>query len=149
MIKPAKGTSQFKIGTPFGEVDFSGAEIYAVEERGELQVHKSKHIWFFFNSKTNELDQLSLFAPFTEKVLGKVGIGDSLSDVHEVLGKCCVNDKVHEPYNYPGVAFETKGGSSDGSAIVESISVSKPYPFYGDIPKHIASNMHGKKKRLP
>ena len=131
MIEPEKGTSQFKIGELFDELNLSGLEIYEIEDREILKVYKTKEIWFFINTKTNMLDQLSLFSPFNEKVLGKVGIGDTLADVQDVFGSCSVNHKVHEPYDYPGISFETNSGSKSKHAVIETISVSNPYVFYG------------------
>lgn len=149
MIEPAKGTSQYQIGTKFQDIDFSKIEILAIEDREVLKVLKSKDIWFFFDMRNDELDQLTLFAPFGEKVLGKVGIGDKLADVHLNFGKCCINHKNHEPFDYPGIAFETVNGSKSRNAIIEVISVSDPYKFYGEISKHIADNLPGKKRKLP
>ena len=111
MIEPRIGTSHYKIGTPFDDIDFSNLNILEVEDREILKVYKSDYIWFFFNSKTNKLDQISVFHPFEEKVLDKVGIGDTLADVYKHFGKCQINFKVHEPHELPGIAFETEKGS--------------------------------------
>ena len=149
MIEPGKGTSRYRIGDKLHEMDFSDVKIIELEDRESLKVYKSKEIWFFFDTKTEELDQLSLFAPFQEKVLGKVGIGDKLADVYLNFGKCCINHKVHEPFDYPGIAFETENGSKSKDAIIETISVLNPYKLYADIPQHIANNLPGNKRKLP
>lgn len=149
MIYPAKGTSKYQIGTKLKEMDFSGIEIIEIEDRGTLKVYKSENIWFYFDARNDELDQLSLFAPFNEKVLEKVGIGDKLSDVYSNFGKCRIIDNVYEPLDYPGIAFNTAKNSRSKDATIEVISVSDPYKFYGEIPKHIIDNMPGKKRNLP
>lgn len=149
MIEPAKGTSQYRIGDKLHEIDLSDIEIIEIEDRETLKVYKSREIWFFFDKRTEELDQLSLFAPFKEKVLGKVGIGDILADVYSSFGKCSINHKVHEPLDYPGIAFETEKGSKSKAATIETISVSNPYKLYVDIPQHIENNLPGNKRKLP
>ena len=131
MIEPEKGTSKYKIGAQLEDLELSENEIFEIEDREILKVYKTPEIWFFINSKTNQLDQMSLFAPFKEKVLGKVGIGDTLADVYEAFGRCVVNHKVHEPFDYPGIGFETENGSKSKAAIIESISVLNPYVYYG------------------
>lgn len=133
MIEPGVGTSNFKIGMSFDEIDFSNFSIQEIEDRDIFTIYKTDPIWFFFLKKNNKLDQLSLFSPFDEKVLDKVGIGDSLGDVHKHFGKCVINHKVHEPVKYPGVSFETEGGSKGTNAKIETISVSDPYAFYGPV----------------
>jgi hypothetical protein len=147
MIEPGIGTETFKLGTHFDDVDLSTFEITEVEDRDILKVYKTKNIWFFFNSSDSTLDQLSLFSPFEEKVLGKVGLGDCLSDVYDTFGECCINNKVHEPLKYNGIAFEIEGSSKN--AKISCISVSVPFQFYGELPKHIKANSPGKKRKLP
>ncbi len=149
MIEPAQGTNDFRLGMRFGDINFSKIEIIEVEVRDQIKVYKSEGIWFFINSKTNVLSQLSLFSPFSEKVLGKIGIGDEISKVHEHLGECVINDNVCEPINYPGVAFNTVNNQFENNAVIEVISVSLPYEFYGELPEHITNNLPGKPRKLP
>lgn len=149
MIEPAIGTSKYRLGTKFKDLDFAGVEILEIEDREPLKVYKSDSIWFFFDTRSDELDQLSLFSPFKEKVFGKIGIGDRLSDVYSNLGKCTITDKVHEPCDYPGIAFNTVKDLKSENAIIEVVSVSLPYKFYGELPRHVADNLPGKKRKLP
>ena len=148
MIEPGKGTSRYRLGVKRQELDLSEIDILETEARGNLAVYKSPDVWFFFDMRSDDLVQLSLFAPFSEKVLGEVGIGDKLIDVHSRFGRCCINHGVHEPINYPGIAFETAGESKSEAAGIVSISVSVPYGFDGDIPEHIKQNISGD-RRLP
>ena len=131
MIEPEIGTSKYKIGTPFEEIDLSIYENIEIEDREILKVYKTEKIWFFFNTKNNKLDQLSLLGSFEEKTKENIGIGSLLSEVIEKYGKCTINHKTHEPIAIPGIAFETESGSKAKSAIIECISVSNPYPYYG------------------
>jgi hypothetical protein len=149
MIEPAKGTRDFRLEMNFDDINISDIEITEVEERDQFRVYKSEGIWFFINRKTNTLSQLSLFSPFNEKVLGKIGIGDEITKVHEYLGECLINDNVYEPINYPGVAFNTVNNQVKNNAVIEVISVSLPYEFYGELPEHIANNIPGKTRKLP
>ena len=147
MIEPGLGTSEFKIGTKIDDMDFSSYEIIEKEDRDIFIVFKTKFIWFFFVKDTQKLDQLTLFSPFKEKVLGRVSIGDSLSDVYKHFGKCCINHKVHEPLKYAGIAFEAEKGSKSKNAIITKISVSEPYEFYP--PNRIKEHEFKSGKRLP
>jgi hypothetical protein len=149
MITPGKGTKEFKIGMTLSELSLNDSDIWEVEDRDVFEVYKTAAIWFFIVKNTEKLGQLSLFHPFSERVLDKVGIGDSLATVYETLGKCVINYKVHEPIQYPGISFEAESGSKAKAALVEVISVSDPFAFYGEIPKHIQDNLPGKKRKLP
>ena len=131
MIEPGIGTSMYKIGTPFSEIDLSIYKNVEIEDREILKVYKTDEIWFFVNAKSNKLDQLSLFSPFNEKTKENIGIGSYLSEVYEHYGECAINHKVHEPKGIQGIAFETKHGSKAKNATIECISVSEPYPYYG------------------
>jgi hypothetical protein len=149
MIEPAKGTSKYRLGTKYQDMDFTEVEIIEIEDRDPLKVYKSKSIWFFFDTRNNELDQISLFSPFDEKVLGKVGIGDKLSDVFSAFGKCSKIDKVYEPFDFPGIAFNTIEDRKSKNAVIEAISVSIPYKSYVELPQHFLDNLPGKKRKLP
>lgn len=133
MIEPGVGSSKFKIGMSFDEVDLTPFEVKEIEDRDIFSVYKTEFIWFFFLKKNKRLDQLSFFSPFDEKVLDKVGIGDTLDDVKQNFGKGVFNHKVFEPLDYPGVAFEMASGSKSNGAIIEIISVSDPYAYYGPV----------------
>lgn len=150
MIQPALGTNAYKIGEKYSDIDFTNVEIEEVESRGKLVVHKSREIWFFFNKETEELDQLSFFAPYSGKVLEKVGIGDTLDDVLNFFGSCSNNDRVFEPFDYPGVVFEADETAERVSIRkISSISVCNPNKFYGELPDHIKNNLPGKNRKLP
>ena len=147
MIIPGKGTANFKIGSLKSSIDFSKYDIIEIENREVLEVIKTEFIWFFINLKNNTLDQICVFSPFNEKVLGKIGIGDTLSMVHKEFGKCVINHKVHEPIKYPGISFETKNDSKGKSAVIDCISVSNPYPFYPT--NNATHDCVTKKRKLP
>lgn len=131
MIEPGIGTEKYKIGSSFNELGINLDNVFEIEDREILRVYKTKEIWFFINANTEKLDQLSLFNPFNEKVLGKIGIGDPLYKVHELFGQCVINHSVHEPKSTFGIAFETEKGSKSKNVKIESISVSEPFAFYG------------------
>jgi len=133
MIEPAKGTSKYKIGAALEDIDFSIFDKVEIEDRDILKVYKTKSIWFFFNKKTNMLDQLSLFSPFNEKTKENIGIGNTLSDIYAQYGECVKNHKVYEPKRIPGIAFEMKNGNEDKMLKIGCISVSEPYAFYGKL----------------
>lgn len=149
MIEPGKGTANYKIGMTLAELELPSEDVLDIEDRDVFNIHKTATIWFFMVKSTGKLGQLTLFSPFAEKVLNKVGIGDSLESVHDNLGKCVVNHKVHESLKYPGIGFETESGGKSKSAIIDAISVTDPFAFYGEVPKHIKDNLPGKKRKLP
>ena len=149
MLVPGTGSQNYKIGASFNSLRLDELDILEVEDREILTVHKSESIWFFINTKTNELDQLTFFSPFNEKVLNKVGIGDMLSDVFSNFGKCAIVDKCFEPKEHFGLTFETEGNSRKESAIIKSISISTPFPFYGDMPESFLQNNTTKIRKLP
>lgn len=131
MIEPGLGTENYKLGMTLDELNLIEQDIHEIEDRDIFTIYKTQSIWFFILKKSGKLVQLSIFAPFDEKVLNKVGIGDNLESVYAHFGKCAVNHKVHEPIKLQGIAFETESSSKAKSAKIETISVSEPYPFYG------------------
>lgn len=133
MIEPGIGTREYKIGMTLDELNLKESDILEVENRDIFDIYKTSNIWFFIVKKTGKLDQLSLFNLFDEKVLDKVGLGDTLDDVFSHFGKCAVNHKVHEPIKHHGIAFEMEKGSKAKSAVIETISVSDPYAYYGPV----------------
>jgi len=144
MIEPGIGTTKYRLGCNVEEIDLIKSEAFEIEDREILVVYKFSSIWFFINPKTNKLDQVSVFTPIGEKVLDKVGIGDSLECIQSNFGDCVINDRVYEPKNYDGISFElAKGGKS-----IYCISVFLPHQFYGELPEHIAKSMQ-KGKKLP
>jgi hypothetical protein len=148
MIKPGIGTDRYKIGMALENLGINDID-FEKEERDQFIVYKTDNIWFFVTKNEPKLAQLSFFYGFEEKVLGKVGVGDRLGDVKKHFGKCVINHKVHEPIDYPGIAFESEGGSKSENAIIECISVSEPYPYYDELPEHIKNNLPGTKRKLP
>ncbi len=149
MIIPGKGTNLYKIGADKDSINFSNIEIQEIEKRGSLEVIKTKSIWFFIDSNDQTIDQISVFSPFNEKVLDKVGVGDSISNIHDTFGKCTTSHKVYKPIEYPGVSFETEQGSKAKNAVISCISISAPYKSSTQLPKHISDNQPGKKRKLP
>ncbi|WP_415894940.1 hypothetical protein ACMXYQ_12720 [Neptuniibacter sp. PT34_22] len=125
------GTEIYRLGRKLSDLDFSGIDIHNTEDRGVLKVHLSKDIWFFEDTRTGELDQLTFMNGYTGKVLGAIGIGDAISLVFERFGKCSKSHRVYEPYNFPWLAFETEGGSKSRESVITHISVSIPFKFYG------------------
>jgi len=146
IIIPGKGSGGFKLGTKFSKIGLKQADILSTKERGILLVYKTEQIWFFVNRNSDEVEQLSFMNGYEGKVLGKIGIGDSLNCVIQELGKCTIDNKVHEPLEHPGVTFETENGSKAKSAKIEVISVMKPYQFLGELPEHILRNLGGNRK---
>lgn len=149
MLVPGTGSRSYKIRASLNSLGLDELDIFEVEDREILTVHKSESIWFFINTKTNELDQLTFFTPFDEKVLNKVGIGDTLSDVFSNFGKCAIVDKCFEPEDHFGLTFETEGNSKNENAIINSISISTPFPFYGEMPECFLQTSKTKKRKLP
>lgn len=138
-IEPSKGVGEYRLGEKAGDTQLSELNILSKEQRDGFVVYKTEEIWFFVDSE-NILDQISVVAPCEAKVLGKVGIGNTLQDVLDNFGRCTINHKTHEPVDFPGISFETENGSKNKSAKIECISVSIPYKFYGKLPKHIKNN---------
>lgn len=140
MIKPGKGSSSIKLGVAVDTLtDY--IKDATIEKRGRLDVYKTSQVWFFVDTKNHRLTQLSFYSPFKEKVLGKVGIGDSVSHMRQQLGDFVMNDNVFESVENPGVSFETENNMKSDDALIVCISVSEPYTFLGDLPEHIKRNL--------
>ena len=148
MISPGLGTGRFKVGTKFLDIALNPDEILSTEDRDTLTVYKTDQVWIFVSHDTGEIEQLSFMNGYEGKVLGKVGLGDSLNCVYREFGKCTIDNKVHEPVDYPGVTFEMENGSKAKTAKIEVISIMKPYKFLGELPEHIKNNLGGS-RNLP
>ena len=144
MIEPGIGTEKFKLGSFSDEMSSYLSLATDIELREPFKIYKTKFVWFFFNRTTDKLEQLSLFTGFNEKVLDKVGIGDSYKRLVGELGACRKTDGVFEQEKLDGISFELNDNKS-----IECISVSVPYQFYGELPDHIHRNLKKGRKKLP
>lgn len=143
-IIPGKCIGSYKLGEQGYEQKIRNLDLIAIESQGRFSVYKTKEIWFFLDEKDNNaLNQMTVFYPFQGKVMGKVGIADSLENIKENFGFCTIEHGVYEPIEYPGVSFELEG---HGSEKIYCISVSIPYKFYGELPEHIQKNLQSTKK---
>lgn len=148
MIEPGIGSAELKLGLAEEDLGsiLGGSEF---EDRGEFNLFKNSAVWFFFRKSDGKLIQLTFFDPCNEKVLEKVGIGDTLRDVKDHFGKYVVNDRVVEPAEYSGIAFTTVGSSLAMSAVIETISVSEPFAQSAELARRIRQRQLMSQRRLP
>ncbi len=144
MIEPGIGTEKYKLGCFSDEMSSYVSLATDIEDREPFKIYKTASVWFFFNKTTEKLEQLSLFTGFNERVLDKVGIGDSFERLVGELGACREIDGAFEPEKLDGIAFELNDDNC-----IECISVSVPFQFYGKLPDHIHRNIKKGRKKLP
>ena len=104
-IVPGKRVGKFELGMPSSQLLQSLSD-YRKEQRISCFVVWTEHIGFWIDESSLTVTQILVRGNYPGKVLGKVGIGDTLADVEKSFGKVIYEPYTWEIQGFPGVAFE-------------------------------------------
>ena len=104
-IVPGEGISILKLGMSKEEVFQVIGNEYGIDDWGNVYIENAEII---FNKQGN-VRMLSVFDDFEGKFMGKIGIGNTLEEIEERIGKYEEASETYPLYNlteYPGITFQ-------------------------------------------
>ncbi|GKS09275.1 hypothetical protein YDYSY3_02750 [Paenibacillus chitinolyticus] len=63
---------------------------------------------FWVEKEQGEITQITVFGEYEGKFLGKIGVGNRLSDLNDLNIKWIKEDYVYKLSDYPGICFESE-----------------------------------------
>ena len=97
---------RYSIGTHINQLKTMLAKDYSVEERANSDVIITENFKFWIDKTSNTIKQISVYNNFDGKFLDEIGIGSTLKEVLEKVGKYKENLDVYILEEYPGICFE-------------------------------------------
>ncbi|WP_123040553.1 hypothetical protein [Cohnella candidum] len=108
MIKPGIGVDQFTLGISIEELLRLIDEEYEKSELADYIILKFKYYKFWIHQISETVTQILVSGQYPGKLHGKIGIGNTMQDVDELIGKYVQDDYVYIIPDLPGVCFELK-----------------------------------------
>lgn len=132
-IIPGKGVGEFRLGMSLAEIE----QLIPNHSTEPLENHfviwtEQLGLWI---AKSNfEVTQILTRNHHPSKVLGKVGLGDTLADIEKYFGPVKDDLDIYVLTQYPGVGFELEDSDineewNEQTASIQAISIFNPPDF--------------------
>jgi len=106
-IIPGKEIAGFQLGWSFNDLQKEiNGNSYATEKRVDSTVINYKTFSFFISDKNGKVFQITVGHDFKGKFLDKIGIGSTLQDIEDNIGKWEEELDVYVVPQHKGICFE-------------------------------------------